>query len=135
MSATTTEVVTPKFDADVSACVKFVRYQVHGRNPKLVDDQRPGAASHGDHVAVRTRIIEVIGVDAEVTVDTVLAACGTTLADVFNAGSFTGAIPAFPANVRPVKGESNTAWRSGRYLAGIIFGWCYQMMDDQPKES
>ncbi len=61
--------------AAIDAAVRFARYALHGHNPAVRGtDQRPAAASRGDHIAVREAIIAELG--GKVTREALLAAAG-----------------------------------------------------------
>jgi hypothetical protein len=123
----------PKFPVEVSAAVKFARMDLHGKNPALKADQRPAAASAGDHIAVREVIARIAEGDTE---DAILSVTGLTYPKFVKVAQFAPdtaddlkTLRESPLGVECAKFETNKAWRTGRYLAGIVAAMVHQMRE------
>jgi hypothetical protein len=120
----------PRFDLTISAAVKMARTEMHSKKPGRKDGQHVGAASGGDHIRVREVVTERVG--TPVTVEKILKASGIKsvaalrrIAEFDPAEDMTGLRELGKA----FKDDKNKAWRTGRYLAGILAAWAIQLAE------
>lgn len=119
----------PRFPIEIASAVKWARTELHGKNPRLKKDARPGAASAGDHIAVRAHIGKTV--DGPVTAEKVLALTGLTFPRLCEVAKFA---PGTDEDLRKLQSlgktfakDKNASWRSGRYLAGITAAYVREL--------
>jgi hypothetical protein len=132
----------PRFPDSISAAVKYARFELHSKNPSLKDGQRPSAASAGDHIAVRKAITEMLEHPTSED-ERDIAADAITPKDLLRVSGVPTekrlrAVAEFAPNtaedlkaLRPLgrtfAKQPNSAWRQGRYLAGIMAAWMVEL--------
>lgn len=125
-SATTTS------DPVITEAVKYARYELSGKNPKIVakgkDAHRPGA-SKGQHIKVRARVAEMLEKpEHEVTVEEIVKISGLgsqkKLLEVATWATDTDEMTPLRKLSQEFRGDS---WAMGRYLAAILGAWIWQI--------
>lgn len=118
-----------RFAPEIVEAVKYARYELAGRNPKIVARQAKDekvhvpAASGGDHVEVRRVVTEKL--EGNVTVEGVVKLTGLKSAKALReAADWTTADTDQLKPLRELSKEfKGNGWRVGRYLAGILTAW------------
>jgi hypothetical protein len=130
-AAKNTEPKEPRFPAAISAAVKCARTEMHAKKPGLGDKRAP-AASAGDHIAVRAVIADLI--DGTPTADKVLATTGLSFPKLRAVAEFQTGTDDDLKTLREsrlggesAKFDTNRAWRTGRFLAGIAAAYVIEL--------
>ena len=126
----------PRFAPELVAAVKFARFTLHGRNPSLKKDQRPPAASAGDHAAIRARVSGMI--EGPVTPQAIVKFSGVgSLAALRRVAEFAPESKDDLAKLKSLGSafskDTNKSWRQGRFLAGVLVAWSVELSASKPK--
>jgi hypothetical protein len=122
----------PRFDPSISAAVRLVRKEMHSMKPNRKPDAHVGAASGGDHIRVREVVTEQVG--EPLTVPKILAVSGIkSVAALRRIAEFDPGEDLTPLRElgKAFRDDKNKAWRTGRYLAGILAAWAIQITETE----
>lgn len=137
-----------KFPDHIRDAVKFARYELSGKNPKLKGDAHRPAASAGQHLKVREHLVKTLTDeatckkfvangyrvepgDSKVTPEAILKLTGMSsqkkLREVAEFQGTTEDLKPLQPLGEVFKGDS---WAQGRYLAGIVVAFIEEIKSD-----